>query len=74
MVLFIAALCRSWMYRAFSALEDLSVFFPLLLLLILVNVFVLLKIPALTASIFSGSSSGHDGGVGMITTAVMALG
>src|ERR1700726_1552170 len=38
--------------------------FPLLLLLILVNVFVLLKIPALTASIFSGSSSGHDGGGG----------
>ena len=48
--------------------------FPLLLLLILVNVFVLLKISALTASIFSGSSSGHDGGMGMITTAIMALG
>ena len=48
--------------------------FPLLLLLILVNVFVLLKIPALTASIFSGSSSGHDGGVGMITTAIAAMG
>jgi hypothetical protein len=48
--------------------------FPLLLLLILVNVFVLLKIPALTASIFSGSSSGHDGGMGMITNAIMALG
>ncbi len=48
--------------------------FPLLLLLIIVNVFILLKIPALTASIFSGSSSGHDGGMGMVTTAIAALG
>ena len=48
--------------------------FPLLLLLIITNIFILLKIPALTASIFSGSSSGHDGGMGMITTAIMALG
>lgn len=48
--------------------------FPLLLLLIIVNVFLLLKIPAITASIFSGSSSGHDGGMGMITTAIAALG
>ena len=48
--------------------------FPLLLLLIITNIFILLKIPALTASIFSGSSSGHDGGMGMITTAIAALG
>lgn len=48
--------------------------FPLLLLLVIVNVFILLKIPAMTASIFSGSSSGHDGGMGMITTAIMAMG
>ncbi len=48
--------------------------FPLLLLLIIVNVFILLKIPAITASIFSGSSSGHDGGVGMMTAAIMAIG
>ena len=48
--------------------------FPLLLLLIITNIFILLKIPALTASIFSGSSSGHDGGMGMITTAIAAIG
>ncbi len=48
--------------------------FPLLLLLIITNIFILLKIPALTASIFSGSSSGHDGGMGLITTAIAALG
>lgn len=48
--------------------------FPLLLLLVIVNIFILLKIPAMTASIFSGSSSGHDGGMGMITTAIMAMG
>jgi hypothetical protein len=47
--------------------------FPLLLLLIITNIFILLKIPALTASIFSGSSSGHDGGMGMITTAIAAI-
>ncbi len=47
---------------------------PLLIILVIVNVFILLKIPALTASIFSGSTSGHDGGTGMITTAIAALG
>ena len=47
---------------------------PLLMLLIITNIFILLKIPVLTASIFSGSSSGHDGGMGMITTAIAAIG
>ncbi len=41
--------------------------FPVLLLLIVVNVFVLTKIPALTASIFSGSAGGHDAGMGIAT-------
>lgn len=36
--------------------------FPILLLLIVVNAFILIKIPALTASLFSGSTGGHDGG------------
>jgi hypothetical protein len=40
--------------------------FPILLLLIVINVFILTKIPAITASIFSGSTSGHDGGMGFI--------
>lgn len=41
--------------------------FPILLLLIVVNVFLLLKIPAITASIFSGSTAGHDGAAGLIS-------
>jgi len=40
--------------------------FPILLLLIIVNVFILTKIPAITASIFSGHTGGHDGGMGVI--------
>ena len=41
--------------------------FPILLLLIVVNVFILHKIPAMTATIFSGSTAGHDGGAGLIS-------
>ena len=40
--------------------------FPILLLLIIINVFILTKIPAITASIFSGHTGGHDGGAGVI--------
>jgi type IV secretory pathway VirB6-like protein len=40
---------------------------PLLIVLVLVNVYILLKIPALTMSIFSGSTGGHDGGMGTVT-------
>ena len=47
---------------------------PLLIILVIVNVFILIKIPAMTASIFSGSTAGHDGGTGMLTTAIAALG
>lgn len=43
--------------------------FPILLLLIVVNVFILIKIPAITASIFSGSTSGHDATVALISRA-----
>ena len=38
--------------------------FPILIVLVLVNVFLILKIPAITASIFSGNSGGHDAGHG----------
>lgn len=41
--------------------------FPILVLLIMVNIFILMKIPALTASIFTGHSGGHDAGVGIAT-------
>lgn len=40
--------------------------FPILLLLIIINVFIITKIPAITASIFSGHTGGHDGGMGMV--------
>jgi hypothetical protein len=39
--------------------------FPILVLLVMVNIFILIKIPALTASIFSGHSGGHDAGTGV---------
>jgi hypothetical protein len=44
---------------------------PLLILLVMVNGFILLKIPAMTATIFSGHSGGHDAGTGLITAAIM---
>jgi len=40
---------------------------PMLILLVLVNGFILLKIPAMTATIFSGHTGGHDAGTGVIT-------
>jgi hypothetical protein len=46
--------------------------FPLLIIFVLVNVFLLLKIPTITASIFSGSSGGHDAGMGMATGLITA--
>ena len=45
---------------------------PLLIVLVIVNVFLILKIPAITASIFSGSSGGHDAGMGAVTGAITA--
>jgi hypothetical protein len=46
--------------------------FPFIILLTVVNIFILIKIPAMTASIFSGSSSGHDAGLGAVTGAITA--
>src|SRR6202167_2020311 len=44
---------------------------PLLIILVVVNVYILFKIPALTMSIFSGSTGGHDGGMGVVTAALL---
>jgi type IV secretory pathway VirB6-like protein len=41
---------------------------PMLILLVLVCGFILLKVPAMTASIFSGSTGGHDAGTGILTS------
>ena len=38
---------------------------PMLILLVLLNVYILFKVPALTMSIFSGSTGGHDGAMGI---------
>jgi type IV secretory pathway VirB6-like protein len=42
---------------------------PLLMLLVLVNLYILFKIPAITGSIFSGHTGGHDGGLGLVALA-----
>ncbi len=44
---------------------------PLLILLVLVNVYILFKVPVMTATIFSGSHGGHDGGMGLLTFALL---
>jgi hypothetical protein len=43
---------------------------PLLVLLVLVNIYILFKIPTMTHSLFTGAIGGHGGGLGV---AVMAM-
>jgi hypothetical protein len=43
---------------------------PSLLGLCFVTGFILLKIPAMTASLFSGHTGGHDGGASLFTSAI----
>jgi hypothetical protein len=43
---------------------------PSLLMLCFVTGFILLKIPAMTASLFSGHTGGHDGGASLFTSAI----
>jgi hypothetical protein len=45
---------------------------PILILLVLVCGFILLKIPAMTASLFGGHTGGHDGGMGLAMVALRA--
>ena len=46
---------------------------PLLVLLVLVNIYLLFQIPALTSSILSGHTGGHDGGVGLFAFAIRTM-
>jgi TrbL/VirB6 plasmid conjugal transfer protein len=46
---------------------------PLLILLVLVNVYILFKIPAMTQSLFSGHTSGGSSGLGMTMMAIRAM-
>ena len=45
---------------------------PLLVLLVLVNVYILFKIPAMTHSLFTGHTGGHGGGLGAAMLALRA--
>jgi hypothetical protein len=45
---------------------------PLLVLLVLVNIYILFKIPTMTHSLFTGGTGGHDGGLGMAVMAIRA--
>ncbi len=56
---------------AFSDPGNMVKELPLLILLVLVCVYILFKVPAMTMSIFSGSTGGHDGGMGLVTTAII---
>lgn len=41
--------------------------FSIILTLLFVCLFIIIKIPAMVATIFSGSTGGHDGGTGLVT-------
>jgi hypothetical protein len=45
---------------------------PLLILLVLVNIYILFKIPAMTQSLFAGHTGGHDAGFGLMMMAIRA--
>lgn len=45
---------------------------PLLILLVLVNIYILLKIPAMTQALFTGHTSGGGGGLGVAMMAIRA--
>ena len=51
--------------------QRLIALMPGLLILCFVAGFILLKIPAMTASLFSGHTGGHDGGLSIATSAMM---
>jgi hypothetical protein len=45
---------------------------PLLVLLVLVNIYILFKIPTMTHSLFTGGTGGHGGGLGLAMMAIRA--
>jgi type IV secretory pathway VirB6-like protein len=57
---------------AFSDPGNMVQELPLLILLVLVNVYILFKIPAMTQSLFSGHTSGGSSGLGMAMMAIRA--
>ena len=59
--------------QAFSDPSLLVETLPLLILLVLVNVYILFKIPAMTQSLFSGHTGGGSSGLGMAMMAIRAM-
>ena len=57
---------------AFSDPGNMVQELPLLILLVLVNVYILFKIPAMTQSLFSGHTGGGSSGLGMVMMALRA--
>jgi type IV secretory pathway VirB6-like protein len=53
-----------------DAPQRLIAVMPGLLMLVFVASFILLKIPSMTAALFSGHTGGHDGGTSIITSAI----
>ena len=53
--------------------QRLASLMPGLLILCFVAGFILLKIPAMTATLFSGHTGGHDGGMSLATSAVALM-
>jgi hypothetical protein len=43
---------------------------PLLVLLVLVNIYILFKIPTMTHTLFTGGTGGHGGGLGIAMMAI----
>jgi len=58
--------------QSFSDPSLLVATLPLLILLVLVNVYILFKIPAMTQSLFSGHTSGGSSGLGLAMMAIRA--
>jgi TrbL/VirB6 plasmid conjugal transfer protein len=46
---------------------------PLLIILVLVNIYILFKIPTMTHTLFTGSTGGHGGGLGAAMMAIRAV-
>ncbi|WP_035354755.1 type IV secretion system protein [Edaphobacter aggregans] len=57
----------------FDSPRALITVMPALLMLCFVAGFILLKIPAMTATLFSGHTGGHDGGMSIATSAVVLM-
>lgn len=53
--------------------QNLATLMPGLLILCFVASFILLKIPAMTATLFSGHTGGHDGGLSLATSAAALM-